>query len=98
MSRQNALGRTNTAVCTVDQVTHVTYHKTAVVSFNADKITLRTGGWRTMTTKLRMNQASNQYGLGFVVSQKDGDWTVTLRNTGKVLAFSDNEISFPRYG
>ena len=95
MSRINALGRTATAVCTVDKVTHVTYHNTAVVSFDADKVTLRTGGWRTATTKMRMNQAANQYGLGFTVSQKDYDWTVNCSD-GRKLRFDGNELTFDR--
>jgi hypothetical protein len=97
MSKTDTLGRTATAVCTVAGVTHVTYHKTAVVSYTAERVTLRTGGWRTATTKLRMNQASNQFGLGFTVTQKAGEWFVHLRNVGKVLTFgSADEISFPR--
>jgi len=36
--------------------THVRYHQTDVVSFDDERVTLRTGGWRTATTKVRMNQ------------------------------------------
>jgi hypothetical protein len=52
--------------------TQVWYHSTCVVEFDKDVIKLCTGGWRTATTKTRMNQASNQFGLGYSVYQKRG--------------------------
>lgn len=53
------------------------YHDTAVVGvFNDGTIRLNSGGFRTYTTKLAMNQASNQDGLGFGVVQKAGKWLV----------------------
>lgn len=55
----------------------VQYHATVVVTVKSDgTVILDTGGWRTVTTKLRMNQASNQFGLNYQVSQKDGEWYV----------------------
>ena len=66
-----------------DGTTHVTYHGTRVVSVNDTTITLRTGGGRTATTKLRMNQASNQFGLGYRVFQKDYEWYVNFRKDGR---------------
>ena len=58
--------------------TVVTYRGTEVVRFNDEVITLNSAGWRTVTTKLRMNQTSNQFGLDFHVYQKDFDWFVKL--------------------
>lgn len=55
------------------------YHDTEVVLFDADTIILDHGGWRTSTTKTRMNQTATQYGLGFRVFQKDFDWFVSYR-------------------
>jgi len=49
--------------------TVIRYHSTDVVRFNADRIILDSGGKQTITTKLRMNQAANQFGLGFQVFQ-----------------------------
>lgn len=43
----------------------IRYHATEVVRFNGKRIILNGGGWRTNTTKTRMNQAANQYGLGY---------------------------------
>ena len=59
-------------------MTSVVYHNTAVVQFNNDKIILNSGGWDTRTTKTRMNQASNQYGLRFSVYQVDFAWYVSI--------------------
>lgn len=52
------------------------YHATKVVRWNDRKIILNSNGWRTNTTKARMNQVSNQFGLGFQVYQKDFNWFV----------------------
>lgn len=56
--------------------TNIIYRGTAVVRFNERTIILNSGDWRTVTTKLRMNQAANQYRLGFQVRQRDWDWFV----------------------
>jgi hypothetical protein len=50
--------------------THLTLHDTNVVSFNDRWITLRTGGWKTMMTKARMNWASRNFALGFTVDSR----------------------------
>jgi len=68
-----------TSIRTEDDWTHVRYHNTDVVSFNASTIVLRTGGWCTAATKLRMNQTANQYGLDFQVYQKNHTWRVRTR-------------------
>lgn len=77
MSRQDRVGKTATSIREVTPFTYaVRYHNTDVVTYNAEKITLRTGGWKTVTTKLRMNQASRQFDLGYGVSQRKGVWYV----------------------
>lgn len=58
--------------------TVVTYHQTAVVSFNRDTIILRTGGWDTVTTRRKMNQAANQFCLGYGVYRENGETLVKL--------------------
>ncbi len=61
---------------------HYVYHRTAVVSVSkGGAITLRNGGYLTATTKLAMNQASNQDRLGFQVNQRKGDWFVAWQGT-----------------
>lgn len=60
--------------------TNIIYHNTPVVKFNHEKIILNTGGWSTNTTKARMNQASNQFALGYLVYQKNYRWYVEFKN------------------
>ena len=68
--------------------TKVKYHYTDVVKFNFQEIILNSGGWHTLTTKTRMNQASNQFDLGYCVSQKDFEWFVDFKD--EILDFYDN--------
>jgi hypothetical protein len=79
-----------TSIRTEEGTTHVRYHATDVVSFNADVIVLRSGGWHTNTTKNRMMQASHQFGLGFSVWQKDFAWYVDYR--GHTRDFTDGMV------
>ena len=67
-----------TSIRTEDNVTYVRYHDTDVVAFDAKSISLNSDGYRTVTTKTRMNQASNQFCLRFGVVQRKGQWFVTL--------------------
>lgn len=62
-----------------DGMTHVKYHSTDVVSFDASRIILRSGGWQTVTTKRRINQANNQFALGVQVYQKRFYWYVVTK-------------------
>jgi len=90
MARQNSIGKTATTISAADGYTIVTYHQTQVVKVNDAKIILNSGGWRTNTTKTRMNQTANQFGLGFQVYQKDFEWFVDFN--GKVHEFTDNMV------
>jgi hypothetical protein len=92
MSRYNQIGRI--ATTTTEGITRVTYYKTVVVAFDAKSITLNTGGWFTATTKTRMNQASNQFDLGFNVCQKSRQWFATYR--GQTIAFNGDSITIER--
>jgi len=65
----------------------VRYHSTDVVRFNSQSIILDSGGWSTFTTKARMNQASNEFDLGYQVWQKDFVWFVSWK--GEELEFED---------
>lgn len=84
MAQQDKLGTRATTVRRLDtgegDMVIVTYHDTDVVKWTAKKIILDSGGWRTATTKTRMNQASRQFGLGFSVFQEDYSWYVDLPN------------------
>lgn len=73
---------------TSDGSQQFSYRNTAVVTVNPDSsITLDSGGWRTATTKIAMNQASSEAGLGFRVYAKRGEWFVSHR--GAELQFTD---------
>ena len=70
------------------------YHSTEVVLATKEKIVLNTGGWTTATTKARMNQASNQFGLGYKVYQKDLAWFVIYK--GETRPFEGQELELIR--
>jgi len=74
--------------------TVVTYHKTPVVKFSEKTIKLNTGGYKTQTTKRRMNQAANQFSLGFEVIQRKADWFVKYGE--EEIAFDKDELTLRR--
>ena len=88
MPNTNKLSNYRTTISTNDGKTSITYVNTAIVSFDADTVTLNSGGYQTVTTKRKMNQASNQFCLGYGVYQKDYHWYVDLPN-GKTVEFYD---------
>ncbi len=65
--------------------TTVTYHSTPIVEFDRDAIILRTGGHKSVTTKRKMQQASNQFDLGYKIYQKDYAWFVWFK--GDIIPF-----------
>jgi len=65
-------------------------HSPEVVKFNSREIILDSGGGHTQTTKARMNQASEQYDLGYQVYQRDYDWFVDYQ--GQTLEFYDGMV------
>ena len=73
--------------------TVVRYHDTDVVSFSAKEITLNSDGWKTATTKRRMNQASAEFNLNYHVYQSAGEWFVEI--AGVHIEFSDG-MTIPR--
>ena len=78
MASMHKIGTHKTSVFEDNGVTFVVYHSTAVVKFDGSVITLNTGGWQSVTTKARMNQASNEYCLGFSVRQKNHQWLISF--------------------
>jgi hypothetical protein len=84
-----------TSVRTSDGVTSVCYRGTDVVIFNTSGVFLNTGGWRSNTTKTRMMQAANQYGLGFRVFQRAFAWFVQIGEAEPVEMIGDR-FSFNR--
>ena len=93
MGQTKTLGKTATSLRTAGEGTHVRYHKTDVVSFNTSVIVLRHGGWLTATTKLRMNQASCQFDLGYSVHQRKKQWYVSRWNAEKHEWYDETPFS-----
>ena len=88
---QRVSGRATSVFTDDEGILNVVYHATHVVrSFPGGKIVLDTGGWRTVTTKTRMNQAANQFKLGYYVFQKDFNWFVEWQ--GKTLQFDERTL------
>lgn len=88
MAQLEKIGRVATKIYEFGTFTKIKYHKTDVVSFNDYEIILNSNGWRTQTTKNRMNQASNEFDLGFTVYQRDSVWYVDYK--GETLKFVDH--------
>jgi hypothetical protein len=83
MSRQDTIGTHKTAVYTdSDGSTCVQYHATVVAKRGAGggTVTLNSGGWRTVTTKARMNQALRTWNPDkhWGVFQRKGEWFVSF--------------------
>jgi hypothetical protein len=83
-----------TTVVNIDGGKSIVLHSTEVVHFDREKIILNTGGWKTATTKKRMNQASAEFDLGYHVYQADQEWFVDYR--GEVYPFVDNKVVLER--
>jgi len=94
MAQQRKLGSHKTTVINEGGMTKVIYHATPVVSFDKYKIILDTGGWWTATTKTRINQASNQFGLGYHLYQKDYSWYVDYN--GRTYTMNTSRLTLER--
>lgn len=66
-----------TIVCT-DGLTTVTYHRTPVIQVDSKKRTIKldNGGYRTTTTKSRINDTLSILGLPFRVYQHKHSWFI----------------------
>jgi hypothetical protein len=87
MANQHAIGTHKTSIRTEDCITYVRYHNTDVVKFSRHDVWLDSGGWMTVTTKTRMNQAARQFGLPYTVYQRNFKWYVDVM--GEVVPFKD---------
>lgn len=94
MPRMDRLSSYKTVVFHDDGKMKVIYHSTAIVTWDENSIVLNTGGWRTATTKNKMNQASNQYGIGFSVYQKNGNWFVDYK--GQTIPYDNDDLILRR--
>jgi len=85
----------NTTVSTQNNTTTVTLHSTPIVQFDDEKIVLRNNGYNTQTTKRRMNQVADVFGLPYYITQLHGKWWVTKKTRGECVEFFDG-IAIPR--
>ena len=76
----------STNVRTQDKKTIVRLYETDIVSFDDESITLNHGGFKTATTKRRMNQVSEAFNLRFKVIQEDFIWFV------EILAYKNDSL------
>jgi hypothetical protein len=78
MSRNDTIGTHKTCVFTDQGGTiKVVYHTTCIALREASgRITLNSGGWKTVTTKRRMNQTLRVWGTGYYVFQKKFKWFI----------------------
>ena len=93
MARMDQLSTYCTTIArTPEGRTIVTYHSTAIVEFDREQVTLRTGGWDTVTTRRKMNQTARQFGLGFNVYRNAGESFIKTPQ-GQTLPL-DSVVSF----
>lgn len=93
MAQTSRISKNNTKIWTDDiGITRVRLHDTTVVAFDEKIIVLDSGGWETITTRTRMNQASNQFDLGIRVFQEKHIWYVSILHPQ--LGFVGNNHKF----
>lgn len=82
MPQMDNIGKHKTTIQSSGDVTVVTYHATPIVTINHREgtVTLDSGGWRTKTTKTRMNQAASEFNLPYHIYQKRYKWYVDYYN------------------
>lgn len=78
MAQTKRIGKVATKVYR-GEIDEVWYHDTCVVQVDNVNGTIRLyhGGWHTVTTQTRMNQAANQWNLPYRVTREDGLLHVT---------------------
>lgn len=102
MKRNPKLAKKGNTKVTRDNGTVVRLHQTDIVSISASGvIVLNSGGWHTVTTKRRMNEASQEFDLGFSVYAKKGDWYIDTPFDGTIdffdgVRFQGRPISNPK--
>jgi len=95
MSQQHKIGSHKTSVFTDSNgFVNVVYHSTPVIQFNLEKrlVYLNSGGYRTATTKTRINQACNQFNLPISVYQKNFEWYIRNDSKDYTMPFKDGTV------
>lgn len=100
MSQMQRISKNNTRVVKENGLLKsVQLHNTIILVIESDgSITLNTGGYKSVTTKARMNQASNEYNLHFTVYQEKNEWFVGIhedqRYFARIITFNGNQVNF----
>lgn len=91
MAQTRRISKNNTRIVRhPDGSRGVFLYQTEIVTVRPDgSVRLRTGGWKTSTTRARMNQVANEWGLGYSVSFAGGDFTVRYRGRAYLLGDVD---------
>ena len=97
MAQQNRIGSHKTTIRTEGGLTQVIYWETAVLSFDAHFIALNNGGYYTATTKTRINQAFNQFGLGYALFQREGLWFIERLDNHEIQEWKGQTLNLPNY-
>ena len=77
----------NTEVTTVNGISKVYLHRNLIAEIGETFITLYDGGFRSNTTKSRLNAILRKHGNGEGIYQKNFQWFVSLKD-GDVPFFS----------
>lgn len=64
--------------------TVVQYYNTNIIKFNDDNIELNNGGFKTRSTKDRLNQIAKMFNLNYQIYQKDNEWFVAYKKLDKM--------------
>ena len=96
MSQLRKVSKYKTKIIREGLETRVRLYSTDVVTFCPERIILDTGGWVTVTTKSRMNQASNQFQLGYYVFTKKGQMYCRMNDSPNAIPFSGNRLEIVR--
>ena len=87
-----SIGQYATTVSQNSDAIRVTLHSTQiVVIYPNGRIVLDHAGWTTPITLRRMNQVSEEFGLGYRVYQKSFAWYVAV--DGHVLEFDKSPLT-----
>ena len=65
----------------------MTLHSTIIASHSDRFLSLNSGGYRTNTTKERLNGVLHR--LGFVIKSKQGEWSIYNSQNGESFLFVD---------
>jgi hypothetical protein len=79
----------NTEVVSCTNVADVYLHGNLIARIGETWIELFDGGWRTATTKSRLNAILKEHGNGDCVFQKKGEWFVTFSD------YRNNSVTVP---